>query len=176
MEPFEIKELLTVKGKPGLWRMIKFISAGKPMVRVKNLIDETETTVKLGDVAAIKNFQIFLTDGKKMTLEAVFDAMMILAERNELPDLDGFEKLSPEDKTKVMRLIIPTHDDEQFKHYHMAKIIKWYKDLDKALDILNADNEDPYLINDGTDGSKGMEAKTIYTNEDFTEPYKPIDV
>ena len=145
METFEIKELLTVKGKSGLWRFVKLIPASK-MVRVQNLCDENmNATVKASDVVAISSYKVFLKNGE-MSLEDVINFIMELEMKGELSkeELDSYENLSDEKKVEMMSKLVPDYDDTQFKHFHLTKIIKWYKEISKALDILNAGIVDPY--------------------------------
>jgi hypothetical protein len=143
MEPFEVKDLLTVKGKPGLWRLIRYMP-GHNMARVQNLVDDNIMfTVKESDIASIKHYKVFLKDGKERSLEEIFGYIMGLEEqglvtKEELDSLDGGKKT-------FMEKLVPDYDETQFKHYHLTKIIKWYKELVKALDILNAGIEDPYF-------------------------------
>lgn len=142
MEPFEIKDLLTVKGKPGLWRMLKYIPAQR-MARIQNLVDENLAfTVKIDTVASIKDYKIFLKDGGERSLEDVFGYIMGLEEEGVVTP----EKVDSCDGGRIsfMEQLVPNYDPEQFKHYHLTKIVKWYRDIVKALDILNAGIEDPY--------------------------------
>lgn len=142
MEPFEIKELLTVKGKPGLWKLVVFIPVQR-MARIKNLVTDEACTVKIADVASIKDYTVYLTDGKSRTLEEIFGHIMGLEEqglvtKEKLNSLDGGRKT-------FMELLVPNYDETQFKHYHLTKIIKWYNEIVKALDILNDGIVDPYF-------------------------------
>lgn len=142
MEAFEIKELLTIKGKPGLWKLVRLIP-GQRMARVQNLVTDVAATVKVADVASIDQYKVFLKDGKDRSLEEIFGYIMGLEEQGlvtkaQLDSLDGGKKT-------FMELLVPNYDEEQFKHYHLTKIIKWYNEIVKALDILNAGIEDPYF-------------------------------
>ena len=140
MDSFEIKDLLTVKGKPGLWKLVAWIPSSK-MVRVKNLTnDDIVATVKGVDVAAINDYKIYLTNGE-MSLENVFNFIMEMEEKGEVSteELDSYEKLSEVKKTDMMKKLVPDYDENQFKHYHLTKIIKWYKELVKALDMFEED-------------------------------------
>jgi len=145
MESFEIKDLLTVKGKPGLWKLVKYVPAAK-MARVQNLNDESMfATTNLKDIVALKNYRIFLKDGKEIVLETIFESMMTMCVAGDLKkeDLDSYETMSEEDKTKMMDKIVPNYDEAQFKSYHLSKIIKWYKEIDKALEVFAAENPEP---------------------------------
>ena len=145
MEPFEIKDLIVVKGKPGLWIPVRYIPSAK-MVNVKNLVDEYDTfTTKLTNVEFIKNYNIFLNHGE-MSLENVFGFIMDMEEKElvKMEELDSYDSLDVVDKFKMMNRLVPDYDPNRFKSYHLSKIIKWYKALSKGLSILNAGIVDPY--------------------------------
>lgn len=143
MEIFEIRDLLTIKGKSGLWR---FKGKTATMVRIQNLLDEKQIfTVPIKDATRINSYKIFLI-GSEVSLESVLDSIIDMEDTGLITreELDGFENLSPEAKVLMMKKVVPNYDPEQFKHYHLTKLIKWYKEIMKALDILNAGIVDPY--------------------------------
>ena len=144
MEIFEIKELLTAKGKPGLWRLVKLIPAQR-MARIQNLVTEELATVKVDTIASIEQYKVYLKTGE-MSLENVFSFIMSMVEKGDVTneELSKYDDLTEDEKTKMMNRLVPDYDGDQFKHYHLSKIIKWYKEIDKALDILNEGLEDPY--------------------------------
>jgi len=147
MEPFEIKNLITIKGKSGLW---VFKGSSPTMCRAQSLLNEKQiTTAKVSEVAAIDEYKIFLIGGER-SLESVIDNLITMEDAKQITreELDGFENLSNDDKEKMMEKIVPNFDGTKFKHYHLTKIIKWYKEIMKAIDILNAGVEDPYTNED----------------------------
>ncbi len=146
MEPFEIKNLITIKGKSGLW----VFKGGTSMCRAQSLLNEKQVIMaKAVDVAAIEDYKIFLIGGER-SLESVIDNLITMEDSKEITreELDSFENISSEEKPKMMERIVPNYDETKFKHYHLVKIIKWYKEIMKALDILNAGIEDPYKNED----------------------------
>ena len=144
MESFEIKELLTVKGKPGLWKLVRLVPAQR-MARVQNLVTEEAVTVKIADIASIDQYKVYLKTGE-MSLENVFEFIMSMEEKGDVKteELDSYDSLSEPEKVKMMNRLVPDYDETQFKHYHLSKILKWYKELDKALDLLVDGLDVPY--------------------------------
>jgi hypothetical protein len=140
METFEIKQLFSVVGESGLFKLVNFLDKINS-AKLENLVDPNKTVVaKRERLAKLDNIVIYTTTGK-VSLESVLDTMMTISETEPLPD---FSELSNEDKEKWMEKIVPGYDKLQFKPYHMVKIFKWYAEIDKALTILNANTEDPY--------------------------------
>ena len=132
-----VKELLTVKGKAGLWKLVRLIPAQR-MARIQNLVTQEAATVKVADMVFIDQYKVYLKTGE-ISLENIFGLIMSMEEKGDLKpeDLDSYDALSEPEKIKMMNRIVPDFDETQFKHYHLSKIIKWHKELNKAMDILN---------------------------------------
>lgn len=144
MEPFEIKDLLTVRGKPGLWRLVTLLKGR--MARIKNLLDEKNcATVKASEVVAINSYTIFLKDGE-ISLEKAIDNILEMEEKGLVTreEISSYDKLSDYAKEDMMKKLVPNYDENKFKHYHLSKLTKWYIEIVKALDLLNEGIEDPY--------------------------------
>lgn len=137
----DINTLLTVKGKSGLWELVKLVPKAN-MARIQNIVSGELATLKIPDISSIKNYRIFLADGKELMLEYIFGCMSELEEKGQVFTPGTFESLSELQKDEFMELVIPGYDKLQFKAYHMLKIIKWYNDiniaLDREADTLNA--------------------------------------
>lgn len=130
----EIKDLLTVKGKQGLWTLVKVIPKAN-MARIQNIVSDEFATIKIPDISSLKNYRIFLEDGKDLTLEDIFVNMSEVEEKQEVKFTPGtFEDATDVEKAVLMELAVPLYDKLQFKSYHMVKIIKWYNDINIALD------------------------------------------
>ncbi len=144
MKLIVVKELLTVKGKTGLWKLVRLLPAQR-MTRIQNLVTEEAATVKVEDIVSIDQYKIYLKEGA-ISLENVFELIMNMVEKGDLKpeELDRYDALSEPEKVMLMNRIVPDYDETQFKHYHLSKIIKWHKELCKALNILNAALEDPH--------------------------------
>jgi len=144
MEPFQVKDLYSITGNPGLWRVRRYVEKSR-MGNFANLVDEFKTvTVSIDKVAKIDNIIIYTTDtngvGGQKKLEDVFGDIMTFEEKEKLPD--NFSALSDVDKHLWMDKLVPGHDNSRFKPYHMDKIMKWYKELRAAIKILNEGIED----------------------------------
>ena len=130
----EIKDLLTVKGKQGLWTLVKVIPKAN-MARIQNIVSDEAATIKIADISSLKNYRIFLENGKDLTLEDIFVSMSEVEEKKSIKFTPGnFEAATDAEKAELMELAVPTYDKLQFKSYHMVKIIKWYNDINIALD------------------------------------------
>jgi hypothetical protein len=138
MEPFEIKNLFTINGNPGLWRLRRYMPKQR-MANLSNLLDDFKTTTVHEDkIIKIDNWTIHLRDGSQRKLEDVFDYIMGIKE----PLPEDFSKLSADDKKLWMEKLVPNYD-VAFKSYHLERILKWYKDIMAAIAILNDGIEDP---------------------------------
>lgn len=163
MNSFEIKELWVINDYPGLWRLKG--EAGR-MVVFYSLVDEARCiTVPGAKVKGrIENFEVY-TDKGKVRLETVLETMMEIVEKEQLTLPENFRKLSDVEKQQWMSKLVPGYSSEQFKLYHFDQILKWYKEIDKALTILDESIEDPYDENE----TENNEEIAITTDAEHTD-------
>lgn len=152
MEPFEIKDLFAINGRPGLFRYKGKLRNGNNLFA--RLINENEkvllTAKDNGKIQHFANIGVYITDQEDpITLESVLETLYAMADDGtEIPAnlaLVGDRWDTIED---FMSEVIPNYDATKFKPHHMDKILKWYHEFVKGLDLMDAamDAEDEIEI------------------------------
>lgn len=120
-----LKEILSVSGKPGLF---KLISQGKNMFIAESLIDKKRIPVYLRDkVVSLGDISIY-TESDEVPLAVVLEN--IKTKENSQPI--NFEKsIKPEDLKKYFESILPEFDKDRVYPSDMKKIMGWYNLLVK---------------------------------------------
>ena len=117
-----LKEILTVSGKPGLYRLK---SRGRNSLIVESLdsakkrfpVNGTDKVVSLGDIS------IFTEDGEI----ALRDVLFRIAEKREKAALEfNFRRASDAELGKYFEDILPGYDRERVYPSHIKKIFSWY--------------------------------------------------
>jgi septum formation inhibitor MinC len=116
-----IKNILSVSGKPGLYRLV---SRGKSMLIVESIIDKKripiynhENVISLGDIA-------IYTDSDDRPLSALFED--IKAKFNgAVIDLD-YKKASKDDLDSFLESVLPNFDHDRVYPSDIKKIVQWY--------------------------------------------------
>ncbi len=121
-----LKEILSIPGKPGLF---KLISQGKNMLVVESLFDgkrmpayTKDKVVSLGDIA-------IFTEDAEIPLAQVLEKVK-LKENSELSKVDS--KASNDILRKYMEEVLPEYDKERVYPSDIRKLINWYNILVKA--------------------------------------------
>jgi len=141
LEEVEIKQLVVINGMPGLWKIRQFIKNGE-FINVINIANSIIKTLPSKKASPIKNYIIYSnSEAGQIPLDDVINTIMKLAETEDIPSSNGFKKLDAKIKKGFMTKIVPEYSDE-FKDYHMEKILKWYEELQKYFNELNKDIKD----------------------------------
>jgi len=118
-----LKEILSIPGKPGLF---KLISQGKNMLIVESLVDgkripsySKDKAVSLGDIA-------IFTEDAEIPLGQVFENVKA-KENGALCSLDP--KSDNEKLRKYMSEVLPEYDREKVYPSDIRKLINWYNIL-----------------------------------------------
>lgn len=137
MEEFEIKNLLSVSGMPGVYRFRGFLKNGNLVVERLTTGDRTNINPKKSQITKFGNVYIETNDGN-IGLEQVIEK---LYETENIPD---FVVITPDEQRDFMQRVVPGYDKQKFKPYHMTKILGWFKDINIAVEILTNGYVDPY--------------------------------
>lgn len=125
MQSFDIKELIAVKNKQGLYKLLAPLKNGLVYL-VRFGYEEQKITVKPADCNTLTNYVIFTNEGE-VKLDQIFDALFADSIK---PDFTAdFDKLDADGKKAMMMYYVPNYDDSQFKPHHMALIFKWFREL-----------------------------------------------
>lgn len=131
-----LKEIMAIAGKPGLYKMI---AQAKNGIVVESIIDQKRMQAFTHDkISTLEEISIY-TEGEDMPLKQVLQTMY--------QKLDG--KPAPENKADNNKLkeffgeMIPAYDKERVYVSHMQKIVNWYNLLleHNLIDSLNEDEE-----------------------------------
>jgi hypothetical protein len=136
MESFEIKELYTLHGKPGLY---KFVGQAKAGYLFSRLTEPGKVVLQDTGIGRLNDIRIYTTEGE-VSVESVIDRMYEIADGGiKIPDNLAVLSDRWESVSDFMQEMVPSYDSEQFKPYHMEKVLKWYHEISKALDMLDTD-------------------------------------
>ncbi|HZK02800.1 MAG TPA: DUF5606 domain-containing protein [Bacteroidaceae bacterium] len=120
-----LKEIVSVSGKPGLYRLI---SRGKNSIIIESLddvkkripIQGNEKVISLGDIS------IFTDDGE-ISLREVF---LLVGEKSDNSVLDfNFRKATNDELGKYFEQILSGYDRERVYPSHIKKVFSWYNIL-----------------------------------------------
>jgi len=118
-----LKDILSISGKPGLF---KLVSSGKNMLIVESLLDakripaySKDKVVSLGDIA-------IFTETAEVKLGIVLEAIK-LKENGATCSIDS--KASNDQLRKYMLEILPEYDKDRVYPSDIRKLILWYNIL-----------------------------------------------
>lgn len=133
-----LKTILSVSGKPGLYRLI---SQTKSLLIAEALTDEkkrtpiypTERVVSLGDIA-------IYTNNEEVPLE---DVLMVIKERynGERLTLD-IKKGEASIFSSFMEEVLPEYDKERVRLSDIKKLVQWYNILSDSGVLLELKKQD----------------------------------
>ena len=116
-----LKTILSISGKPGLY---KLISQGRNMLIVESLTDKkrfpaygNEKIISLGDIA-------MYTDAEEVALGEVLESVK-KKENGNVTSLD-YKKASAEELHAFMAEVLPNYDRDRVHTSDIKKLIQWY--------------------------------------------------
>ena len=137
----KLKEILSIGGKPGLFKLIKATRQG---VLVESLIDGKRMPVsQRAEVSALSDIAIY-TYEEEVPLSEIFDK--IFDKENGGLCLEP-KKASSEELKAYMEEILPNFDQERVYGSHLKKLFTWYNML-HGKDMLIQEVEDASAIVD----------------------------
>ena len=117
-----LNEILTISGKPGLF---KLLTSGRGAIIVEN-IDETKKRMPIqgtDKVVSLGDISIF-TDDKEMPLREVFKAIETKLGKKEIEF--NWKKASNAELLEFFAGIVPDFDRDRVYPSHIKKIAGWY--------------------------------------------------
>jgi hypothetical protein len=130
----DLKEIMAIAGKPGLYKMV---AQAKNGIIVESIIDQKRIQAFTHDkISSLEEISIF-TETEDKPLKAVL--------KNFFEKLEG--KPAPEFKNDVAKLkaffgeMLPDYDKEKVYVSHMQKIVNWYNLLVEH-ELLNFDEKE----------------------------------
>lgn len=155
IESFSLRELYTVTGQPGLWR-VKSYSAAMGIAVMSRLTNPKQTTrCRTSDLSPIESIRISTTlperkapkhfsDPNVVTVATVFENIWNLKEAGTLvKSIAEFEACGKPEQESEILIVLPHADLSKFLPSHYTKILRWYSDLELAMTMLEP-CEDPY--------------------------------
>ena len=116
-----LRGIVSVTGKPGLYRVIGQNKAGfilETMDGLKNKLI-TNASTKL---ATLEDITVFGEDDEDITLISILEKMKSEAAKNAIPDSKSDNKIL----RKYFTSIVPNHDVERVYASDIKKILSWY--------------------------------------------------
>lgn len=136
-----LKTILSVSGKPGLY---KLISSGKNMVIVESLVDKKKMPVHARDkVVSLGDISIY-TETEDVPLK---DILMTMKQKENGAKASVSTGAKPEEHKKYFVEILPEFDRERVYPTDIKKIISWYNllieaNIDFEKDMAEEEKED----------------------------------
>lgn len=117
-----LKEILSISGKPGLYRLV---SQAKNMLIVKSLKENTTMPVYARDqVISLGDIAIYTTEDEK----PLFEIFQTIGEKYELKTVDINIKDGKE-LQKFFSDVLPNYDKDRVYNGDIKKIVNWYNTL-----------------------------------------------
>ena len=117
-----LKKILSVSGKPGLY---KLVSQGKSMLIVEALTDgrrlpvyAREKIISLGDIA-------IYTDGDEVPLYEVLNSVKAKEEGKAVSSIDA-ARATPDELRAYMAEVLPNFDRERVYPTDIKRLLSWY--------------------------------------------------
>lgn len=148
IESFSMRDVYTASGQPGLWH-VRGVARAQGIATLSRIINPKERkTVLISTLASVEDIEIATVGevrvycGVRQTTKVshIFERMY----DNAPPD--NFDTLPENEKIIVIKTYVPDADLNQFKATHFSKILKWYKELLQAVNMLEP-VVDPYEEN-----------------------------
>lgn len=136
-----LKTILSVSGKPGLY---KLISSGKNMVIVESLMDKKKMPVHARDkVVSLGDISIY-TETEDIPLK---DILTTMKQKENGAKASVSTSAKPEEHKKYFAEVLPEFDRERVYPTDIKKIIGWYNllieaNIDFEKDLTEEDKED----------------------------------
>lgn len=135
----KLREILSIGGKPGLYKMMK--QTGNGMI-VESLDDQRRFPVFAHDqISSLEEISIY-TDTEDMPLR---DVLKKMAEKHENGPSLNPKKASAKELKEYFLEVIPEYDEDRVYVSHIKKIIAWYNALQKndLMYLLEEEKEEP---------------------------------
>jgi len=159
-----LKEILSVSGKPGLF---KLISQGKNMFVAESLIDHKRIPVYIRDkVVSLGDISIY-TASEDIPLRKVLQQIKE-KENGQAIDFDP-KAITPEELKSWFTTILPDFDKQRVYPSDIKKIMSWYNLLLKENLTDFAEDEEAEKGEEVKDVEKDEEVKEIEENEKIKE-------
>jgi hypothetical protein len=131
----ELKEIMAITGKPGLYKMV---AQAKNGIIVESLVDQKRIQAFTSDkISTLEEISIY-TESGDVPLRTVLKSMQEKLNGEVAPDNKG-------DNSRIKQFfgdILPDYDKERVYVSHMQKIINWYNLLLNH-DLINLLKEEP---------------------------------
>ena len=121
-----LKKILSISGKPGLYRLISY---GKGIIIVENVTDNKRMPAYTRDkIIALGDIAIYTDD----TEVALADVLTTIAEKYNSQVLDTKLYKSAAQLQQFFEEVLPNYDHDRVYNTDIKKIISWYNTLISA--------------------------------------------
>lgn len=163
----KLKEILTVPGMSGLYKMIATTKTG---FIVESLIDgkrmpvsTTQRVSGLGDIFIYRN-------DEEMPLAEVFRKIS----ETDGPTLSVNPKGSEDELKKYFKKIVPDFDESRVHTSHIKKMLTWYEILSGKIDFMLKDEDESDTLIPNKEGNEKPVVKNFETNAPKVDQHSKV--
>ena len=138
-----LQNLLSVSGKPGLYRMIANKKSGLVVEGLTTKKREFAST-RQHQFTPLESIAIYTDDGDSVPVRQVLEKMVEQYEDNPPPE----GKAAASDYREYLRDVLPNHDEERVYTSDIKKLVKWFAILKESGKL---DEEEPVETSDSED-------------------------
>ena len=162
-----LKTILSVSGKPGLYKMI---SQGKNLLIIESLIDKKRIPSYASDkIISLDSIEIYTNDDK-IPLYQVLNNIKEKENLQQIP-LDT-SKITPDELRAYLGEVLPEFDRQRVYPTDIKRLMNWYNILVKA-GITEFDPKEDTEDQQEKDEAVGEEEESKKNNEDIKKEAKP---
>lgn len=151
LENINYKDLFLVKGKPGIYISSSRGPSKQNMVGLR-LWDEIfnpsarvsyykmQDLTNLGSVVFYAQEEVKDAKGKKQIVRKTLSIKDVFVNFSNFEDtmsddigIEDLDTNNPDTLANLMEIAVPNYDPDEFKSYHLKKVVKWYK---KVKDVI----------------------------------------
>ncbi len=147
----DLKEILTITGKPGLYRLVGPMKNG---AIVESLIDGKKfPAYARNPISSLDDISIYGYEEER-SLREIFPALFIILEGKPFPN----EQMNTQEMIDVFEAAFPDFDEDRVKKSHIKKVMQWYnllveKEIITKESIAKPANEEPNENESGSETS-----------------------
>ncbi len=123
-ETIEIESMFRIKGKQGIFTPLANPNKAG-MIRMERFMSTEAYAVHRSTLEALSGLVIYKDNTDTITLLEAFDNLQEFSNNKAISG--GW------DNPKMLSIICPDYDKDEFKNHHAKKIIKWYDEIVTAI-------------------------------------------
>ena len=158
--PMNLSKLLSVSGKPGLYRMINNKPSGLIIEPLGGGVREFAAS-RQHTFTPVESIAIFTDDGDSVPIRSVFEKMVEQLEDTPLPDA----KASSETFREYLLDVLPNHDRERVYVSDIKKLVRWFEQLQSSGALTEEDPNAEAPADESAEPSEASEGTEASSDE-----------